>query len=352
MHTEPLMTATHVSFPRRWLVLALSTAALLLCAGAGAQRAHAIEIALQDDSVFLHQSFYDRDMAFTQTQDLGVRWLRVNVFWSDYKRYGFTQFDSLVSRALSRGFQVQMTIGGASSFDRTGDRWLNYNKPKASRLGQFAKLFATHFKRRVRRWSIWNEPNMPYFLSPTRRAVSTYRGLYAAGYKEIKRVDPRNEVLIGELAPRRDPLGFIRRISNGVRADGLAYHPFQFYAAPGARDRTGIVGISSTPKIKSLLRSLRRRHQLRTPRGGNVPLFFTEFGYISRGSIRMSDKRRADWIVKAYRYAKQQGVRQLLYYQLVHPPTANKVSFDSGIVNLDGTPTIVYTALRRYLTGR
>jgi hypothetical protein len=337
----------------RSLAVGLITAFLLLCGAVSAQRAGAIEVAMQDDSVFLSQSFYDRGRALTQAQDLGVRWLRVNAFWSDYKRYGFAQLDGAVDAALSRGFRVQMTISGQSSFDKKGDHWLSSKSPKAARLGKFAKLVAQHFKGRVRRYSIWNEPNMPYFLSPTRRAASIYRALYLAGYKAIKSVDRRNAVLIGELAPRRNPLGFLARISGGLKADGLAYHPFQFYAAPGARDRTGVVGISSTPRIRSTLRSLARRHQLSTPRGHRLPIYFTEFGYIAKGgSVPMPDKRRADWIVKAYKYAKRQGVRQLLYYQLVHPPAGSNVSFDSGIVKLDGTPTIVYTALRRYLTGR
>jgi hypothetical protein len=345
--------ADRTASPRRSLAVGLITAVVLVCGAISAQRAAAIEVAMQDDSVFLSQSFYDRDKAFTQAQDLSVRWLRVNAFWSDYKRYGFAQLDSLVDAALGRGFRVQMTISGQSAFDKNGDHWLSSKSPKAARLGKFAALVAEHFKGRVGRYSIWNEPNMPYFLSPTKQAAGTYRALYLAGYKAVKGVDRRNEVLIGELAPRRDPLGFLARISGGLKADGLAYHPFQFYAAPGARDRTGVVGISSTPRIRSTLRSLARRHQLSTPRGRTLPIYFTEFGYIAKGgSVPMPDKRRADWIVRAFKYAKKQGVRQLLYYQLVHPPTGNGVSFDSGIVNLDGTPTIVYAALRKYLTGR
>ena len=93
-----------------------------------------VEVALQDDSVFLEQSFYNRDQAFTQAKDLGVSWLRLNAFWSDYKRYGFTQLDSAVDAALSRGVSVQMTISGQSSFDKSGDRWLSSKSPKASRL--------------------------------------------------------------------------------------------------------------------------------------------------------------------------------------------------------------------------
>ncbi|MDX6643006.1 MAG: hypothetical protein QOD76_968, partial [Solirubrobacteraceae bacterium] len=88
---------------RRSLAVGVITACLLLCGTVSAQRAAAIEVAVQDDSVFLSQSFYDRDRAFTQARDLSVRWLRVNAFWSDYKRYGFAQLDSVVDAALGRG---------------------------------------------------------------------------------------------------------------------------------------------------------------------------------------------------------------------------------------------------------
>jgi hypothetical protein len=139
-------------------------------------------------------------------------------------------------------------------------------------------------------------------------------------------------------------------MASGLKADGLAYHPFEFYRAPGSgRSSRGFVGINSTPGIKSALRDLARRHKLTTLRGGALPLYYTEYGYLTKGFYKMSESRRRDWTVKAFRYARRQGVKEMLYYQLVQSPSGTLAGdiWDSGIIRLNGTALPTYTALVR-----
>jgi hypothetical protein len=217
-------------------------------------------------------------------------------------------------------------------------------------LAAFARTVAQHFRGRVFRYSLWNEPNLGRWISPTRQAPLIYRKLFLAAYPAIKRVDGRDQVLIGELTSSHDPLGFLRKMASGLKADGLAYHPFEFYRRPGAGGSTrGFVGINSTPQIKRTLRDLARRHRLTTLRGGTLGLYYTEFGYLTKGFYRMSESRRRDWTVRAFRYARQQGVKEMLYYQLVQSPTGTLAGdiWDSGIVRLNGSKLPTYTALSR-----
>ncbi len=347
------MIASELLCAHRRLSLALATAAVLLVGSAvGAPKAQAMVLAVQDDAVFLQGRYYDRELAFTHARDLGAKVVRVNFVWADYKRYGFRQLDAFVNSARRRGFQVSMTTVGTSQYHRTGNRQLNYRNPNVARYGAWMKQIARRYRRKVSRYGCWNEPQMPYFLSPTSRAPAIYRALYLACYRAIKSQDRGAKVLIGELAPRRNPMAFLRRVvgRGGLRADGLAYHPFQFFVAPGARDRSGLQGISATPTIKRTLRSLRRG--LRTPGGATLPIYFTEFAYISCCDVRMPESRRADWIAKAWHYARRQGVKEFLYYQLIHAPSFLGIGFDSGIIDLSGRPNDSYYALRRAVTGR
>jgi hypothetical protein len=346
------MNSSDVARPRRWIAGTLAAAAAAVAFGATAERASALEIGLQDDSVFVSQRFgYDQEKAYEQAVNLGVTMLRVNVNWNDFAKTGFAPYDRVVTRAAKHGMRVQMTLYGTTKLDKKPDRRLTYRNPSPRRFAAFAKRFARRYKGRVNRYSIWNEPNYPYFLSPQSRAPQIYRALYLAGYRAIKSVSSRIKVFIGELGPNHDPLGFLARVATGLRADGLAYHPFQWTAAPGAfvAERTH-VGISNTPRIKATLRALRRQRRLRTPRGRTVPIYFTEFAYPS--SVIRSDARRADWTVRAYRVARRHGVRQLVYYTLVQPPRGSGIFFNSGMVHPDGSPTTVYTSLLKYLTGR
>jgi hypothetical protein len=311
-----------------------------------------MEIAVQDDAVFLDRAFYHRDRAFQQAAAIGARWLRVNLTWSNYKRYGFARHDDLVRAAAARGIRVQLTLMGTPDYDRRGDKWITNYKPNPSRVASFARTVAAHFKGCVTRYSIWNEPNLARFLSPSRQAPTLYRNLYRAAYGAIKGVDPRAQVLIGELTSSHDPLGFLTRAARNLRADGLAYHPFQFFSPPGSRPsrRDGsFVGISRTRRIQAVLRTLRRRRALRTPRGGTVPVYFTEFGYQRRGIYRMPESRRKAWAVQAFRYARRLGVRQGLWYQLVSDPSAPRRGhvWDSGLLNASGSATPTYSSLVR-----
>ncbi len=108
------------------------------------------------------------------------------------------------------------------------------------------------------------------------------------------------------------------------------------------------MGISNTPKIQATLRNLRRGHRLTTQRGGTLPLYFTEFGYLTRGFYRQSESSRTKWTLEAFQLARRYHVKQMLYYQLVHSPDGflNGETWDSGIVNLDGKTTGPFDRLR------
>ena len=51
--------------------------------------------------------------------------------------------------------------------------------------------------------------------------------------------------------------------------------------------------------------------------------------------------------MRAFRYARRQGVKEMLYYQLVQSPSGTLAGdvWDSGIVRLNGTALPTYTAL-------
>jgi hypothetical protein len=337
--------------PRRLLILCAALAASAVAAASPASAGAAMDVGVQDDPVLVAQAYGPpggRNAVLTDARALGARWVRINMIWSDYVRHGFARYDSAVDTARARGFNVQITIAGTPSYDNHGDRRLSWYKPSPSRFRSFAVLVATHFRGRVFRYSVWNEGNLGRWIAPTRSAPLIYRKLFLAAYPALKRVDGRIQVLIGELTSSHDPLGFLRKTASGLKADGLAYHPFEFYKRPGSGSSArGFVGINSTPRIKSALRDLARRHKLTTLRGGALPLYYTEFGYLTKGFYKMPESRRRDWLVRAFRYARQQGVKEMLYYQLVQSPTGTLAGdiWDSGILRLDGTPLPTYTAL-------
>ena len=364
-------------FLRRLPIALLALAPALALHAAPAHASAGMEFAVQDDDVFIYSSTKARDRGLDAAERLGVKRIRVNVLWArlevDNPRsrkvpkhpvYDFGAIDQLQLAAAKRHIKLQLTIAGpapawATKNHRVGNTW-----PNAYRYGKFVKTVAEHFEGRVDRYSIWNEPNWDTWLNPVPHAPGIYRDLYSAGYKAIKQVDKRAQVLIGELQPYAEkhsiaPIKFLRGVTcttdrwtsakhcKGLRADGLALHPYQFTTAPNVP----FGGPDDAPfgSLRNMTRALDRlanRHALTTPTGRHLSLYLTEFGYLTKGSRALSSRRRAAWLTEAYTLARRNPrVKELLQYQLVDGPS--HAPWHSGVMTRRGVPQAPFKALAR-----
>jgi hypothetical protein len=380
----PISTAV---IPRSLIVL-LAGLALLLVPGS-ASAARGLEVALQDDPVFVERSYYDRELAFQQARALGVPRLRVNVPWGRIVnrphaphaprtiRYDFAVYDDLVANAARYGIKLQMTLGVPAPAWATADHRLGNRGPGVSAFRRFAGDVAAHFRGRVDRYSIFNEPNWHSWLEVSdacrrghwragcdERAGSQYRGLGRAAYAAIKRHDRQAQVLIGELSPTRSPgrstapLAFLRAVTCStpswraarrcppLRADGFAHHPYVLDGAPRSKaPGPDDVTIGTLGRLTHALDRLARRGALRTPAGLRLDLYLTEYGYFGRGRRAIPPLTRARWLRESFEMARRNPrVRELTQYLLVQPPSYRDW-FPTQIVGLRGRPTPAFVAL-------
>jgi hypothetical protein len=337
----------------------------LLLVPAKALASNSMEFALQDDDVFIYQSGLDRSEGLDHAEDLGVQRIRVNVLWSrvlvpgstsDKPVYDFSAIDSLQSEAALRGIQLQLTIAGPAPAWATANHRVGPDRPDPVKYGKFVRAVAEHFKGRVNRYSIWNEPNWTGWLAPQSKSPGLYRKLYTAGYAAVKAVDPSAQVLIGELAPIAEgrramaPLAFLRQMfprgSKPLKADGFALHPYQLTSAPTAvpKGRPDDVTIGTLPRLTKALDKLYKSRRLRTTKGKKLNLYLTEFGYLTKGSRAQPPKRVAQWLKAAIGLArKNPRVKELLQYQLVDP--ASSALWHSALLNRHGDPRPAYAAI-------
>jgi hypothetical protein len=376
------------------VALALAAAAL----GAAAPATHAapgMEVGLQDDPVFLQRDYYDRDIALVQARDMGVTRLRVNLGWAralgqqanlrsapSAPAYDFSLWDDLIDAAAAYGIRVQLTIIPPAPAFATGDRRVGEERPNPRLFGRFVRTAAEHFRGRIDRYAIWNEPNHVGWLTPQSSAVSQYRELYREGYAAIKRADGAAQVLIGELVPYQNrrrsssPLSFLRdltctRTTAGVpglksyrvrrrgscpvlRADGVAHHPYD-YQGPPERSYPGTdnVTIGTLARMTTTLDAMAKVRALATPKRKTVPVFLTEFGYFGAGRFMHPDVRRASYLRRAFQIAQRNPlVRQVVQYLLVRPPRRYTGGyFDMSVIEQDGTPLAPYKALAKWASS-
>lgn len=105
-------------------LVALVTGTLLaltaLSCASDSKAARPLEIAIQDDPVFLFQSYFNRERAFRHARNLGVTRLKINANWAFLlpksqrvattrpanPGYNFAQIDDAVRAAARYGIQI------------------------------------------------------------------------------------------------------------------------------------------------------------------------------------------------------------------------------------------------------
>ena len=339
---------------------------VMLALPAVASAARGMELALQDDKVFVSDERPGVERGLELARRLGVTTIRSLVVWRD--RPDFAAHDRLVAAAAVRGMRVQLNITGVPRWGGSNAR-TDTRRPSAAGFAKFARAVATHFRGRVHRYSIWNEPNWRTWLLPPRRSPIRYRELYRRAYAVIKGVDSRAQVLLGELAPHQNPpwsigpLEFLRGMTcvhalgrrgrgcEPLRADGIALHPYDFTHPPGWKHSNGgSVTIGTLSRLTAELRRLRRSRALTTPRGGVAPVYLTEFGYFAAGRRGLSSRTRARRLPRAFELAlRHPGVRQMTLFGLVHSPGSK---WNVGVVNKNGQPDAAFRALKRWAHRR
>jgi hypothetical protein len=373
------------------LIVTAAVCGLMLLPGS-ASAARGMEVAIQDDLTLLERGgfygeFIDQDLVYRRMRGVQASRIRINVLWAyavvpeqrDLRRtpkrvrYRWDLYDSAITRAKRRGMKVLLSLTGPAPAWATPKRNVEkgHYKPNPYKFREFVKAFARRYRKKVDRYSIWNEPNWYTWLAPHKQSPLLYRKLYRQAYKAISKQHRKARVLLGELAPyhRRSkaiaPLEFLRQMTclgDGYRkkrrlwkrkcgklklyADGIAHHPYDFKRPPWKkRPGRDNVTIASLGRMTSALDTMKRRRVLMPRRTKRMPLFLTEWGYHRSGYRRIPERRRAYWTKKGFEVArKHPRVKMMLQYTFVQPPGGSW--FDLSLIDTDGDKTRTWRKLR------
>ncbi len=335
-HDRNLLSA-HVSqatMSRIRMLLCVLVAAMLT-AGAGATQASAShgELTYFEGSADL-LSARTRPHVLAQLRSLGVKALRVELYWNDVAPnptsatrphfeatnpagYHWGQYDLLLAEAQRLHWPVLLTVTSPVPRWATSNRKAPYiTRPDDLDFQEFMTAVARHYGSEVSLYSIWNEPNHPAFLLPQFNSNGTpaspriYRGLYQAGYAGLQAAGIAHPpLLLGETAPtgydtvnvHREgakallhdvaPLAFLRGALclNGryqksgscgpLSAIGYAHHAYTNAAGPSyvppERDNVTIGVLSRLTRALDLAA---RAHAI----PAHLPVYLTEFGVQSK----------------------------------------------------------------------
>jgi hypothetical protein len=281
-----------------------------------------------------------RPKAIAQLQALGVKALRIELYWYDVApiptsatkpafdmtnpgNYAWGEYDKLIAEAQRLNWKVLLTVTSPVPRWATANGKAPYvTKPDPKDFEEFMTAVARHYGpsgpygSTVSLFSIWNEPNHPAFLQPqwntngTPASPRIYRALYQAGYAGLKAggiASPK--VLLGETAPtgydkvnyKREkskallhdvaPLLFLRETlclnakyrksgsCTPLTAAGYAHHAYSTAAGPLYKPKEkDSVTIGVLSRLSSALSKAFAARAVTS----NLPIYLTEFGVQSK----------------------------------------------------------------------
>ncbi|MDQ3740973.1 MAG: cellulase family glycosylhydrolase [Actinomycetota bacterium] len=259
-----------------------------------------------------------REGTLDELQSLGVRAVRVVLYWQDVApdaernnrpdvdltdpaAYNWATYEEAIGAAHARGMRVLLTLTTPGPRWAMRDRSDRVTRPSPAEFRKFVVAAGRRYGDRVDAWAALNEPNHPDFLGPqyakSGRPLSPriYRALFQAMDSGLEDSGNAGDTLLmGETAPRGTgkvvhPITFMRlslclnakwrRSSSCGRldADGWAHHPYTtkvgpWFEPPSPNDVT----IGVLPRLTRALDRATRAGAFR--RTSKMPVWLTEFG--------------------------------------------------------------------------
>lgn len=214
-------------------------------------------------------------------------------------------------------------------------------------FGAYAGRVAAHLRGRVRRYEIWNEPNVgPLFWHGTLGGdPAGYARLLAAASRAVREADPAAEIAIGgtmypDVGRGLVLPGTVRFLESlgradpgiGAAADAVAFHPYRYpftrpeWEAPGFQD--------------SLETALRRTRAASEALGVRGAPWITEIGWHTAWffpGVTPADQAR--YLVRSAAIALASGVAMYCWYTATDGPDSRRWQEDAfGLVAWDPDP--------------
>jgi polysaccharide biosynthesis protein PslG len=224
---------------------------------------------------------------------LGAQVARESLLWNQVEpsegRFNWSRPDRTIEQLRSAGIEPLLVVMGSPSWangvpqSRHGhhlyvppggaalDTWL-------ARYSAFLAAAVRRYHDFVRRWEIWNEPNLAVFWRPRPDPV-IYRLVYETLRATILRVDPTAEVAVGGLtdlsltASQNIPgLEFLRRfVRTRPPIDNVAIHPYTTNDHPPDQHVPGENNFDDIARVRDQLVS----------DGERASIWVTEWGWSS-----------------------------------------------------------------------
>ncbi len=385
---------------RRALVAAAIAGAFLGAASPAHALTKSFQTGLDDDYAFGDPVPAQRALALQRAVDGGASTIRIFSNWSTvaptkppsseaardpgWSGYDWSDADSVVRDVSAHGLRLLLGVNNsppwAEAANRPAQAPPGTYRPSPTGFRDFAEAIARRYSGsypdperpgsvlpRVRYWQAWNEPNLPFYITPQWRKVGSsiraespriYRGLLNSFYEGVKAVKSSNVVVTAGTAPYGDlevggsripPAIFWRELlcvrgGRKLRAVGCPNGPVRFdIQAQHAYTQGASTRKALNPDDVLVPDLARIRNPLKVAiRGGNVlpaknkRLWLTEFSWASNPPERygVTVARQAIYLETSFYLQWRNGVDTSVWFQFRDLPTSpqgNRFAITGGL---------------------
>jgi hypothetical protein len=327
------------------LLCTLAACIAVTCAHGSAR----VQYGIQDDA-WLEYGPGTLNQRLATFERLGVPLVRFTLHWNGVARrrpktptsprdraYDWRRPDKVLRGLRRHGLTPVLTLVGTPAW-ANGGRPPMYAPPHPRDFRRFAVAVARRYPW-IRYWLIWNEPNKPLWLKPTKAAIYVHH-LLNPGYEGIHAVLRHARVGGGVTAPRAglggvSPVVWIHGMALAhAKLDAYAHHPYPSspFETPSSH------GCRFCPSIT--MATLRKLLILVKRYFGRKPIWLTEYGYQTNPPdtfLGVPPKKQATLLsLAALRVWRLPRVTMLIQYLYRDEPILSR--FQSGLVYVDDRP--------------
>ena len=275
----------------------------------------------------------------------GIGWLRLPVCWNavEPERGKFRFPDRWVEASTKYGLKILGILGysapwassAPASVTARGDRAF-YPPADLKLWAQYVAKTVAHYKRTIRHWEVWNEPDTAFFKGTGKQ----FAQVLTTAYRSAKSVDPHCVVMFDSAWVSRSFFEAVFLAGATHAWDVLAAHNYQL-AHSEPLDLTPFE--EKYQGMRAVLRDWGRE---------DAPIWDTEFCVLSRPldhcpGLRKGERQAAQ-LIRAYILARVNGVEKLFWYPFCeYPHTRGRagVMHSGGLMRADATPKPAYVAM-------
>lgn len=262
----------------------------------------------------------------------GIQWVRTDFDWDRVENpegvWHFDHLDETVAWADAAGIrllaQLNYNVPWANPAYKHMDKWLGY-----------VRQVVGHYRRSVRYWEVWNEPNGQWFW-PSPNAAQ-YAVFLRETTKVIRQIDPDLRVLFG--GTYGIDTGYLEaalKAGAGDWFDVVSVHPYSTAVDNTGNDLTRLVDLMKRYHVEG------------------KPIWITEWGWSAIGNDPRQQQEHAVNLAIAWNIALHDSPVERIFWYEFHSEEAKPADREHyfGLVRRDLTPRPAYLAYRALTRAR